>query len=84
MSREPRSSTIPTPRFTRNPDTWNSIHRTGGTYSQNCTMETQRYAVAELHFGKFPDSDDVQCWKVNIKTDVCEYTGSSTHNAVDQ
>ena len=51
--REPQSSTIPTPRFTRNHDTWNSIHRSGGSYSHNCTMETPRFAVSELHFGKF-------------------------------
>ena len=39
MRREPRHSTIPTPRFSRNLDAWNSTRRTGGTCSQNCTME---------------------------------------------
>ena len=42
LRREARSSTIPTPRFSRNLDAWNSTRRTGGTYSQNYTMETPR------------------------------------------
>ena len=48
--REPQSSTIPTPRFSRHPDAWNSMRRTGGICSQNCTMETPRYAISELNF----------------------------------
>ena len=28
-------------------------------------------AIAESHFGKFPDPDDFQCWRVNFKTEVC-------------
>ena len=58
LRREPQSSTIPTPRFTRNHDTWNPMHRTEGTYSQNCMMEAPRYANSELHFGQFPDPFD--------------------------
>ena len=38
LRREPQSSTIPAPRFSRNLDAWNSTRGTGGTYSQNCTM----------------------------------------------
>ena len=34
-------------------------------------METPRYAISELHFGKFPDLDDFQCWRANFKTEVC-------------
>ena len=55
LRREPQSSTKPTPRFTTNHDTWNPMHRTGRTYSQNCLMEVPRYAISELHFGKFAD-----------------------------
>ena len=50
------------------------MHRTGGTHSQNCMMETPRFAISELHFGKFPDLDDFQCWRVNFKTEVCVST----------
>ena len=50
------------------------MHRFGGTYSQNCTIETPRYAISELHVGKFPDPDDSQCWRVNFKTEVCVST----------
>ena len=34
LRREPQSSTRPTPRFFRDLDAWNSMRRTGGTYSQ--------------------------------------------------
>ena len=60
----------------RNSDAWNSTRRTGGTYSQNCTMETPRYAVSELHFGRFWDVDDFQCWRVNFKAEVCVSTST--------
>ena len=39
-------------------------------------METPRYAFSELHFGKFPEQDDFQCWRVSFKTEVC--VGAST------
>ena len=66
----------PTPRFSRNLDAWNSTRRTGGTYSQNCTMETPRYAISEMSFGKFPDPDDFQCWRVSFQTEVCVSTST--------
>ena len=71
VRREPQISTMPTPRFTRNHDTWNPKHHTGGTYSQNCMMGAPRYAISELHSRKFPDPDDFQCWRANFKTEVC-------------
>ena len=74
LRREPESSTIPTLRFFRNYDTWNPMHRTGASYPQNSLMEAPRYAFSELHVGKFPDPDDVQCWRVNFKTEVCVNT----------
>ena len=40
-------------------------------YPQNCMMETPRYTISELHFSKFPDSGDFQCWTGNFKTEVC-------------
>ena len=70
----PQSSTIPTPRFSRNLDAWISSRRTGGTCSQNCTMETPRCAISELHFGKFTDPDVFQCWRGSFKTEVCVST----------
>ena len=69
LRREPRSSTKPTPRCIRNYETWNPLYHTDRTYSQNCMMEPRRYAISELHFGKFPDPDDVQCWRVNFKAE---------------
>ena len=51
--------------------TWNPLYHTGGTYSQNCIMETPRCTKSDLLFGKFPDLVDFQCWRVNIKTEVC-------------
>ena len=51
---------------------------------KNCMREAPRYAISELHFGKFQDPDDFQCWRVNFKTVVCEYTVPSAHNVVDQ
>ena len=30
-----------------------------------------RYAISELHFGKFPEQDYFQCWRVSFKTEVC-------------
>ena len=77
LRREPQSSTIPTPLFSRNLDTWNSMRRTGGTFFQNCRMETPRYAFSELHFGESPDfQDDFQCWRVSFKTEVCVSTST--------
>ena len=70
LRREPLSSTIPTRRFSRNLDAWNSTCRTGGVCSQSCTMETPRYGFLELHFGKFPDPNNFQCWTVDFKTEV--------------
>ena len=74
LRREPQSSTIPIPRFTRNFETWNHLYHTGGTYSQNCMMEAPKYSISELHFGKSPDSNDFQCWRVNFRTDLCANT----------
>ena len=74
LRREPQSSTIPTPRCTRNSETWNPLYHTKGTYSQNCMMEAPRYAISELNLGTFPDPDDFQCWSVNFKTEECVST----------
>ena len=68
LRREPQSSTKQSARFSKNLDTWNSMRRTGGTCSRNCTMETPRCAFSELHLGKFPEQDDFQCWRVSFKT----------------
>ena len=79
LRREPQSSAVPTPLFTRNHDTWSPMYRTGGNYSQNCMMDAPRHAVSELRFGKFtefPDPDDFQCWRVNFTTKVCVNTSS--------
>ena len=33
-------------------------------------MEAPGFSISELHFGKFPDSGDFQCWRGNFKTEV--------------
>ena len=49
-------------------------------------MEAPKYVLSDLYFGKFPDLDDFQYWRVNFKTEVCvcEYAVPSAHDAVDQ
>ena len=85
VTREPQSSTIPTPRFTRNHKAWNPKHPAGGTYSHNCTMENPRCSISELHIGKFLDSVDFQCWKSQLQgRSVCKHTLSCAHNVVGQ
>ena len=74
LRREPQSSTKPTPRCTRKYKTWNPLYHIEGTYSRNCMMEVWRYAISELHLGKFPDPDDFQCWRVNFKAEECVST----------
>ena len=68
LRQEPQSSTIPSPRFTRNHDTWNLLHHHEGTDSLTFLMEAPRYDFSELLFGKFQDPDDSQCRRVNFKT----------------
>ena len=77
LRREPQNSTVPTLRFTRNFDTWNSLHHIGGTYSQNCSIEALGYAISELHVGQFLDPDDFHYLRVNFNTDVCVGVHSS-------
>ena len=66
LRREPKSSATPTPRFSMTYETWDPSYRTRNIALKNCVME--------LHFGKFPDSNDFQCWRVNFKTQVCANT----------
>ena len=79
VRREPQSSFLNTnTSFAKGPGMWTPLYRTGGTYPQNCVMETPRFSFSELHLGQFPDSVDFQCWKVNFKTDVCANTPCPT------
>ena len=52
-----------------------SLH-TGGTYSHVGMMEYPRFPVSELHLAKFPDSMELESWKVNFKTEVCAKTAN--------
>ena len=52
----------------------NPLYHTGGTYSHNGVMDYTRFAISEMHLGKFPDSLEFQGWKVNFKTEVCSKT----------
>ena len=47
------------------------LNHTGGTYSHCGMMDYPRLPIREFHLGKFPDSVEFQCWKVNFKNEVC-------------
>ena len=57
VRREPQSSSIPAPRF----QTGSGIlNHTEGTHSHNGVMDYPRFPIAEMHLGKFPDSNEFQ------------------------
>ena len=68
---EPQSSSMPTPRFNEGVETLNPLNNIGGTYSLNGMMDFPRFPISEMHLGKFPDTLELQSWKVNFKTEVC-------------
>ena len=74
LRRDPQSSTTPTPRFSRNPDTWNSTRRTGGSYFSKLYDGNSEVCFLGVAFRKFPDPDDYQCWRDRFKTEVCVST----------
>ena len=47
------------------------LNHMGGSYSHNGMIENPRFPISELHLGKFPDSMEFQCWRVNFITEVC-------------
>ena len=64
--RHGKGLTIPTPRFSRNADAWNSTHRTAqGMLSRNCTSENSQNKIT------------FQCWRVSFKTEVWRVHGSN-------
>ena len=73
LRREPRTSTIPTPRFTRHHVNWNPMHHTGGPYSlqwnlrdmlsRNCIPENSQ---TQMIFNAGASTSRPKC--------VCEYT----------
>ena len=71
VRREPQSSSIPTPRFNQGIGTLSLLCHTGGTSSHIGMIDHPRFPISEMHLGKFPDSLEFQCWKVNFKTEVC-------------
>ena len=81
LRREPHSSTIPTPRFSRKLDAWNLrvvleelvlkfvSSKRRGTLSRNCISENfQTQVICNV--------DDFQCWSVSFKTEVCVSTST--------
>ena len=54
---------VPSPHFQSN--------RTGVIYSHNGMMDYPRIPITEWNLGNFPDSVEFQCWKVNLRTEVC-------------
>ena len=54
------------------------LDHTGGTCSHGGMMDHPRIPLAEWNLGEFPDSMELQSWKVNFNS------RSSDHNALDQ
>ena len=50
------------------------LNHTGGTYSHSGKMDYPRFPTSEMYLGQFPDSMELQSWKVNFKTEVCSKT----------
>ena len=51
VRREPQSSALPTPRFSRNYDAWTPLYHYGGTCSQNGMMEYPSAKYTEIRKG---------------------------------
>ena len=75
FGKEPQNCSIPTPRFAKKVSTWNPLFQAEGIFLQNCVMEIPRNQISELHFGKFPDTSGLQCWKNNFKTELRSCSG---------
>ena len=67
MRRESRHSSISVPRFQSG---GGLLNHTGGTYSYCGVIYHPRFAISELHLGKFPHSMEFQSRKVNFQTEV--------------
>ena len=50
------------------------LNHTGGKFSHSGMTDYLRFPISELHLGNFPDSMEIQSWKVNFKTEVCSKT----------
>ena len=46
------------------------LNHVGGTYSHHGMMDYPRLPITEWSLGKFPDSMELQSWKVNFRTEV--------------
>ena len=42
--------------------------------SHSGIADNPRASIAELNLGKFPESMEFQCWKLNIRTEACMRT----------
>ena len=42
------------------------------------SWKNRRNQISDLHFDKFLDTSDFQCWKTNFKTEVCSCSGCPT------
>ena len=71
MKRESLNRSIQSPHFQSSSE---MTSHSGGTYSRSGTADFPRASIAELNLGKFLDSMEFQCWKLNIRTEVCPRT----------
>ena len=72
--RQPQNSSIPVRRFRRGAGVYD---HPAGTSSHSGVVDYPRLPISELYLGKFPDSMEIQSWKVNFKTEVCSKTVDS-------
>ena len=71
MKREPLNTSILSPHFQRG---GGSLNHTCGTYSHSVVIDYPSFPISDRHLGKFHGSLEFQCWKVNLKTEVCPKT----------
>ena len=82
LKREPHCSSVSTLSFCKASQAF--CIETGGTYSQSCMMDIPRRPISEPRLGKFPDSLELQCWMVNLKTSMRHFTTSYSHKVMGQ
>ena len=68
IKRESLKTSISVPHFQSG---GGMLNHTGGIYSHCDMMDYPRIPIWEMHLGKCLDSMEFQCWKVNIRTEVC-------------
>ena len=75
LGKEPQNGATTKPRFAKKFTTLNPRPHAEGTYPQNCLMEIPTHQISDLHFDTYLDTAGSQCWKTNLKIEVCSCSG---------